>query len=117
MEYLEITERPRGESSAVLELSGYFIGQAALDVKARLKKLVEEGHNRLVVDLTQVPHTDSAGLAALISGLKSARETRGTLVLVGLAGQTLKVLHMTLLDRIFETHPDVETALEAISKV
>ena len=117
MEYLEITERPRGERSTVLELSGHFVGQAALDVKARLKGLVEKGQSRLVLDLTQVPHTDSAGLAALVSGLKTAREAGGTLVLVGLAGQTLKVLHMTLLDRIFETHPDVETALEAISKV
>ena len=116
MEYLQITEELEIEGSTVLKLSGHLIGQAAPDVKARLKRLVEEGHNHLVVDLTLVPYTDSAGLAALVSGLKAAREAGGTLDLVGLDGQTLKVFRLTLLDRVFEHHPDLDSALEAISK-
>ena len=76
----------------------------------------EEGHSRLVVDLTQVTYVDSAGLAALVSGLKAAREAGGTLDLVGLDGQVLKVLRLTLLDRVIETHSDLETALNAVSK-
>jgi anti-anti-sigma factor len=116
MERLRISEMLEADGIAILELDGHLIGQSAQDVKTRLKRLVEEGHSRLVVDLTQVSYIDSAGLAALVSGLKTAREAGGALELVGLDGQTLKVFRLTLLDRVFISHPDIETALDAISK-
>jgi anti-sigma B factor antagonist len=111
---LQVTEEPLSERRVVLGLSGRLDATTAPDFKARLKRLVGDGYAQLVIDLTDVPFIDSSGLAALVSGLKAAREASGTLKLVGLNEQTRTVFRVTLLDRVFAFYPDVNEAIDAL---
>lgn len=108
---LELTEELRSEERAILTLAGRLDVRTAPVLKARLKKLIGNGHFLLVLELTGVSFIDSSGLAALVSVLKIAHEAGGTLRLVGLSEQARTVFRVTLLDRVFEFAPDIDAAL------
>ena len=68
----------------------------------------------MLIDLSEVPFMDSAGLGALIGGIRRAREAEGD-VSVACSRPTLtRLLHTTGFDRIepvTETVADAERAL------
>ena len=70
---------------------------------------------RLLIDLSEVPFMDSAGLGALIGGIRRARESDGE-VSVACSRPTLtRLLHTTGFDRIVPVTETVEDAAEALS--
>jgi anti-sigma B factor antagonist len=95
----------------VLTFRGRLNAVTAPAVKARILEQVGEGHVELVCDLSGVGFLDSSGLAVLVSGLKAVRERGGFLKLSGLNEQVAKIFKLTMLDRVFESYPDVEAAL------
>ncbi|HVO19968.1 MAG TPA: STAS domain-containing protein [Anaeromyxobacter sp.] len=101
----------RSERRVVLSVTGRINAVTAPAVKARIRELVEEGHWEIVCDLGGVGFLDSAGLSALVSGLKATRERGGFLKLVGVSDQVARIFRLTMLDRVFEIHPSVDAAL------
>jgi anti-sigma B factor antagonist len=111
---LQITQELLSGECAMVKLSGRLNAVTALELKERLKGLVEEGYVQLVVDLADVPFIDSSGLAALVSGLKATRQANGALKLAGLNEQARTVFRITRLERVFELYLDATAALEAV---
>jgi len=111
---LQSTEKLLSDKRVVLTLNGRLNAVTAPDFKAQVKRLAKGGHVQLVVDLTDVPFIDSSGLAALVSGLKVARQAGGTLKLAGLNEQARTVFTLTRLDHVFEMYPDAEAALRTL---
>ncbi len=71
---------------------------------------------RLLIDLADVPFMDSAGLGALIGGIRKVREVEGA-VAVSCPRQTLlRLLHTTGFDRIVPVTESLEEALEALDE-
>ena len=70
---------------------------------------------RLLIDLSEVPFMDSAGLGALIGGIRRARESDGE-VSVACSRPTLtRLLHTTGFDRIVPVTETVEEAADALA--
>ena len=68
----------------------------------------------LVIDLSRVPFVDSAGLGALIGGIRRTRE-RGGCVAVACSRPTLvRLLHTTGFDRIVTVADTVEEAASSL---
>ena len=116
MTSFEVSEDLLSDGRAVLTLSGRLNALTAPDLKEQMKRLIGEGYLNLIVDLTDVPFIDSSGLAAMVSGLKAARQEEGTLKLAGLNEQTMTVFKLTLLDRVFKFYPDANAALASLEK-
>ena len=96
--------RPRGE------LDAYTVAQ----FREALTDHASAG--RLVVDLCGVPFMDSAGLGALIGGIRRVRENDG-LVVVFCNGATLtRLLHTTGFDRIVPVEETLEAAVAALDR-
>ena len=91
-------------------------GETSLVFKDRLKALIAEGNNRVVVDMGNVGFIDSLGLGALISGLKVLRHARGTLKLANVSEPVEAVLRITRLLRVFDIHDGVESALRSMNR-
>jgi anti-sigma B factor antagonist len=83
----------------------------APSLKQRISSIIDAGNNSLILDLTKVEFIDSSGLAALVSGLKKAHSEHGTLAVAGARPNVLEVFKLTLLDRVFNIFPDVNTAV------
>ena len=92
--------RPRGDIDA------YSVGQ----FREALSGLAEIP--RLLIDLSEVPFMDSAGLGALIGGIRRNRDHEGEIVVVCDKPALTRLLHTTGFDRIV---PVIETLDEGLS--
>ncbi|NJK75466.1 MAG: STAS domain-containing protein [Oscillatoriales cyanobacterium RU_3_3] len=63
----------------------------------------------VAVDLAQVSFLDSAGLMALVSGLKQAKSLNRKFSLCSVGPGVRMILELSQLDRVFEIFEDVES--------
>jgi len=94
--------RPAGE------LDAFTVGQ----FRESLTELGVGGH--LLIDLSGVPFLDSAGLGALIGGVRRSREAGGDVAVYGARPAVARLLHTTGFDRVApvtETEHDAAAAL------
>jgi anti-sigma B factor antagonist len=70
---------------------------------------------RLVIDLSQVVFIDSAGLGAIIGGIRRMRGGGGDVAVSCSRDSLVKLLHTTGLDRIVSVAANNEEAAAAIS--
>ncbi len=92
--------RPHGDIDA------YSVGQ----FREALSALAEVP--RLLIDLSEVPFMDSAGLGALIGGIRRNRDHEGEIVVVCDKPALTRLLHTTGFDRIV---PVTETLDEGVA--
>jgi len=98
----------------VLTVTGdLVIGDAESTFKRTVTRLLEEGHTRLLVDLSGVGFLDSSGLGALVRALTQSQKEGGQTKLLRAGPQIRKLLQMTKLDSVFEIHDDMEAAVSS----
>jgi anti-sigma B factor antagonist len=101
-------------SVTVLTVTGdLVIGDAESQFKKTVTRLLEEGHTRLLVDLSGVGFLDSSGLGALVRALTQSQKEGGQTKLLHAGPQIRKLLQMTKLDSVFEIHDDMEAAVSS----
>jgi anti-anti-sigma factor len=84
----------------------------APQIRAEFSMLLENGENRFVLDLSDTPFLDSAGMAVLVSLLKGARTQGGDVKMVWPQHEGAKrILSLTKFDRVFEMASSVEEGL------
>jgi anti-sigma B factor antagonist len=89
--------------------------EVASDFRAMLLSLIEQGHRRLVVDLSDVGFIDSSGLGALVSALKTLKrsDNSGDVRLARVQAPVVSLLEIIRLNRVFTTYPTVEQAVQS----
>lgn len=85
----------------------------APEIRASLRKMVDEKPKRLVVNLADVPYVDSSGLAVLIGAMQSLEHNGGVFMLAGAQDAVRTILESARLDQYFMVFPTVEAALAA----
>jgi anti-sigma B factor antagonist len=70
---------------------------------------------RLLIDLSGVPFLDSAGLGALIGGVRRARESGGDVAVYGARPAVARLLHTTGFDRVASVSENEEHAARALT--
>lgn len=115
---MEIQTKTLDEVQKLVEvvLKGRLDLQSSEAVKTRLHEVIEATPASVVVNLEEVHFIDSAGLSALVSGLRFARERDKDIILAGLNKQAEMVFKLTMLDQIFTIYPSLENALENLAK-
>lgn len=109
---VSVTSRPSGDRT-VVHVTGEIDVYTAPVLREELARLVDGGHNNLVVDLTGVPFMDSTGLGVLVGALKKVKTHGGDLALVIDQEKVLKVFRITALTQVFPIFETVDAALEA----
>jgi anti-anti-sigma factor len=79
-----------------------------------VRKLVEEGTTRVVVDFEQLNYISSAGLGELIVTLKLLKEKDGRLAVANVHGNVLAVFEMCGIQKVIQIHKSVADALAAV---
>jgi anti-anti-sigma factor len=75
-----------------------------------LNDLLENGHCRLVVDLTHATYINSGGLRCLVSAWRRAKAGEGALTLCGLNPRLQEIFAMVGFDKVFTIHDDCAAA-------
>ena len=86
------------------ELDAYTVGQ----FREALGELASQP--KLLIDMSEVPFVDSAGLGALIGGIRRARESGGDVAVCCNRPTLVRLLHTTGFDRIVTVTETVEEA-------
>ena len=107
---LSLTTRSEG-GRTVVEVGGEIDVYTAPKLRDKLDQLIEAGNHQLVVDLERVEFMDSAALGVLVGALRKMEAHDGSLSLVCTRERLLKIFRITHLDKAFEIHPDVASAI------
>lgn len=95
----------------LIEVAGRVDSITADELGAALNEAIDNGQNRIVMDLNKVDYMSSAGLRELVSALKRLKNGRGDLRLASLSDRVKEVLELAGLDEIFEIY---DTQVEAV---
>jgi anti-sigma B factor antagonist len=102
-------------SITVIAINGSMDALTAPTLSEALRQQIEAGHAQLVIDLTALEYSSSAGLRALLGGVKDARQHAGDLRLAGLRPNVRKVLELSGFTTIMKIFPSVPEAVQSYS--
>ena len=112
---MEIEQRRNGVVLVLAPEGRMAIGTDDLRVREAIRKALDAGERKLLVDMGRVSMLDSSGVGELVSALTSAVKRGGTLKLCGLRPRALEVLSSTQLTGVFEIFDDEGEALRSFS--
>ncbi|NJL93958.1 MAG: STAS domain-containing protein [Anaerolineae bacterium] len=99
----------------VIRLSGRLDAFSVGRLREQQESLLEAGGKRFLVDLRGLEFLDSAGLAALVSLLKRARQLGGDVVLVAPTHEEARrILTLTRFDQVFRQVENPESYLNSL---
>ena len=94
-----------------MEIAGRLsLGNTLLSIENSMKRLIDEGSRRMVVDLAGLNSVDSSGIGMLVSCFAHMEQKGGQLRIAGAQGSVLKVFETVHPDRIVPMKPDVDSA-------
>ncbi len=90
-------------------------GPDAMSLNDEVRKLIEAGKRKFVIDMGSVEHINSSGLGILIASLNAVRQAGGDLKVANLSARVVDLLKITKLNQIFESFKSVEEAAKNLA--
>jgi len=113
---LKITKRTV-DGIVVIGGSGRIVfGDESSLLRDEVKKALQDGNKRIVLNLGEVNYIDSGGLGTLVALHTTAHNAGGTIKLANLTKRVGDLLQVTKLLTVFEVHNSEYDALEAFRK-
>jgi anti-sigma B factor antagonist len=109
---MTIEQRNAGDV-VVLSINGDIAmnGAGVSEVADQVRRLLEEGHDRLVLDLGHVRYVDSAGLGELVHAFSAVRTRGGEMKLLNVTKRLNNLLVVTRLLTVFDCYDQEADAL------
>jgi anti-sigma B factor antagonist len=99
----------------VIDMSGRLAsGEAVLLLRNTVRRFVEDGSARFVLNLGEVSHIDSSGLGELITCYTTIRNRGGDVKLARLTARVKDLLQLTKLVTVFDSYDDEQKAVAAL---
>ena len=95
-------ETERNPTETIFRCVGRITSSTAFLLQNTVRRVIPE-KKTIVVDLSQVSYVDSSGLGTLVGLWVSARRDGCELKLISLSQRVKELLHLTSLDKVFET--------------
>ena len=96
----------------VVELTGHLnLGNELMSLETAVKRLIQEGARKLVIDVTRLDYIDSAGIGMLVGCNGQMDRAGGKMRVAGAQGAVAKAFGIVHMDRITSLDADVEAAL------
>jgi anti-sigma B factor antagonist len=113
MAELNINERQAGDVT-VLDMSGKItIGEGSVSLRAAIRRLLEEGKKRILLNLAGISYVDSSGIGELVSSYTAINKEGGQLKLLNLTQKIQDLLTITKLLTVFDVYENEADALNS----
>lgn len=113
MAELDIRERQAGDVT-VLDMSGKVtIGEGSVALRSAIRRLLEEGKKKILLNLAGVGYIDSSGIGELVSSYTAINKEQGQLKLLNLTQKLQDLLAITKLLTVFDVYEDETEALNS----
>lgn len=83
-------------------------------LKSELLTVHAEGYDNLIIDMSHVKYADSSGLSALLVGNREFSRNGGIFIVAALQDHVMKLIKISMLDKVFHIVETLEEAAEAI---
>lgn len=97
----------------VVGVRGSIDGSTAAQLQDTVAREITGNATRMVVDCAGLEYTSSAGLRALLAGVKECRRQGGDLRLAAVSGGIRRVLDLSGFTGILRIYPDVDAAVSS----
>jgi anti-anti-sigma factor len=112
---LELAKRVSGDVT-VVDLTGRCtLGEATELLDRELKKLLDGGCRKLLLNLTQLSQIDSTGVSTIVATYVSLRRLKGEVKLLHPTGRVQTVLEITHMLQVIPNFADEATAIASFS--
>jgi anti-sigma B factor antagonist len=113
MAELNINERQAGDVT-VLDMSGKItIGEGSVALRTAIRRVLEEGKRRILLNLAGVSYIDSSGIGELVSSYTAINKDGGQLKLLNLTQKLQDLLAITKLLTVFDVYENEAEALNS----
>jgi anti-sigma B factor antagonist len=113
MAELNISERQVGDVT-ILDMDGKItIGEGSIALRTAIRRLLEEGKKKILLNLAKVGYIDSSGIGELVSSYTSIEKEGGQLKLLNLTQKLQDLLAITKLLTVFDVYESEEEALSS----
>jgi anti-anti-sigma factor len=114
MHWTEIAPRIAG-GVVILDLKGQMTltGEEEPHLLRRIRRAVEDGHRRVLLNLTHVSYVDSTGIGEIVGAYTRVVREGGMLKLCGVSPRTQELLDTTNLGSVIESFATEADALES----
>jgi len=99
------------QDALVLHVQGRLQLEQLEPLRKRLQLVWRSRPARLILEFSDCPFVDSAGIAVVVGAHKHAREAGMGFFLVGVGAQFHNALQVTRLDEVFDIRDSLEAAL------
>jgi anti-sigma B factor antagonist len=100
----------------ILDVHGPMVMSAeAKPVSDTVRRLIDQGRVRFVVNLSRVAFIDSLGIGDIVRGFTAARRAGGSLTLCCVHDRIQTVLDATQLNRVIESFDTEQQAVERLA--
>jgi len=104
------------EGIDILALEGRFDAHTVPAVNDWLEEVTVKLPPQVVINMEDVNFVDSAGLAALVRGMKRSRELGGNLVIYGVQQPVRIIFELTRLDKAIDIFDSEENAVASFAQ-
>ncbi len=112
---MKIAERAV-DGVTILDLQGkMLIGEGDELLREKINSLVENGTEKIVLNLAEVPYVDSAGLGEIVRCYTTVSRKNGELKLLHLTKRIHDLLSITKLLTVFDTYEDEASVVKSFA--
>jgi anti-sigma B factor antagonist len=100
----------------IMDVSGRIVlGEETGTLRREIRKLVEKGSVRILLNMSGVTYVDSSGVGELVAAYVSVRKEGGAMKLVSLPARLEELLLVTKLCVIFDILEDEDHAIQSFA--
>jgi anti-sigma B factor antagonist len=110
---LNVTTRKSGPAT-IIDLSGRItLGESTGTLRETVRKVLDEGNKKIVLNMGNVSYVDSAGLGELVGSYTSVNHAGGQLKLLNLQTKMKDLMQVTKLHTVFEVYENEAECLKS----
>jgi len=106
------------EELVFLEMQGKLVDKAeAIDIGAEVEEQMASGHNRFIIDLSELEYMNSTGLNIMLNLMNKCRNNGGEAVITGSTSRVKSLFSVTKLDTVFTLKDSRDEAVKHLKEL
>ena len=111
---MKFDERQEQQATVIKPLEKRLDSNVSEELKSHMNTIVQNGHLKVVLDLSDVEFVDSSALGAIIATM-AALQPHGRLMVCGVKNNVLALFRLTRIDRVIPVMENIDEAIRAMS--
>ena len=100
----------------IVELIGTLrLGSTLSWIEADIRRMIGEGSRKLIIDVSQLRYTDSAGIGLFITMNGAMEQAGGRMRIAGASGEVAKSFSIVHIDRVILMDSSIEAACDSFA--